>query len=158
MDQVGGELVLLAGPALEDSARAAKVLQAAWKGRSSEGLRGEIGVWVGQAEARSFALLSRAQGGLYEGGGALLRSSRSGKPPAGFSFSDPKLRNHLLYQRGTPERFGGVLLSPEGLLHVSAPAREAATRERRYLVTLLAAVGESAPSKSSKTLPLLEPN
>lgn len=154
MDQLEGELVVLAGPALKDSARAAKVLQAAWKGRSGEGRRGEFGVWAGKSGA--FALLSRAAGELYEGGARLLRASRSGEPAAGFSFSDPGVRNHLLYQEQS--RYGGVLLCPEGLLHVSAPTREAATRERRYLVTLLTAVGESAPSKSAKTLPLLEPN
>lgn len=154
MDQVGAELVLLAGPGLEDSARAAKVLRAAWKGRAGDAQRGVIGAWSGKG-GRGFALLSRAPGEIYERGASLMRRARGEKAPAGFSFKDPQVRNHLRFQLKDPERWGGVLLSSAGLLHVGAATQDGVTQARRYLGTLLEAVGEQAPQRAAETQPLL---
>lgn len=165
MDQVGSELVVLVGPALGEVTLARKTLLAAWKrarkAKAPEGVRGALGVWVGKPNLGSAALLTREASPLAQVGADLLSRCRESTKSEGSSggwewkFSDPKTRNHVLYQvKGTRPRFGGVLASPQGLLHVSAPTREASTAERRYLLELLSALGEAAPTRGAVTVPL----
>ncbi|MBL4846227.1 MAG: hypothetical protein JKY65_11920 [Planctomycetes bacterium] len=174
MHRRGQELVLLAGPKLSELALARKALKAAWKaGAPPKGKAGAIGVWGkrGPERERTFAVYSTAEGTLYQAAAGLLRGCR--KEASGttkslgleWRFSDPKTRNHVLFQvraRGlggesTLTRAGGVLLTPEGALHVSARTQDESTQERRYLLELMNAVGQKPPARSTERVRLPEP-